>query len=301
MAAGDLILVGGRREAIVAAAASLGEEVADAGFGQIIAEKLDVVLTRSEAHGLTVAQLRERAKPEDGRGIYIAAVTRLETTVPALPGTELNRGDVLTLVGAKADVERGARHLGYVLTATQKTDFVYLGLGVLVGMAIGHLGGRIGGVSIALGTGGGCLLSGLLFGWIRSRHPLVGSLPSAAAQILKDFGLATFIAAVGLSAGPDAIKLVREYGLALPVAGILMVLVPGLLSLWIGRVFLKLEAPMLLGAIAGQQCSTPAISALVGVTGNSTPVIGYTITYALSNILLPLMGPVVVGLAGKFG
>jgi uncharacterized transporter YbjL len=103
-----------------------------------------------------------------------------------------------------------------------------------------------------------------------------------------------------LSAGPDAIKLVREYGLALPAAGILMVLVPGLLSLWIGRMFLKLEAPMLLGAIAGQQCSTPAISALVGVTGNSTPVIGYTITYALSNILLPLMGPVVVGLAGKF-
>ncbi|MFM0213562.1 aspartate-alanine antiporter [Paraburkholderia sediminicola] len=301
LAAGDLILVGGRREAIVAAAASLGEEVVDAGFDQVFADKLDVVLTRSDANGLTIAQLRERAKPEEGRGVYIAAVTRLETTVPALPGTELNRGDVLTLVGAKANVERGARRLGYVLPATQKTDFVYLGLGVLLGMAIGHLGGRIGGVSIALGTGGGCLLSGLLFGWIRSRHPLVGSLPSAAAQILKDFGLATFIAAVGLSAGPDAIKLVREYGLALPVVGILMVLVPGLLSLWIGRVFLKLEAPMLLGAIAGQQCSTPAISALVGVTGNSTPVIGYTITYALSNILLPLMGPVVVGLAGKFG
>ncbi|WP_144110176.1 aspartate-alanine antiporter [Paraburkholderia sp. BCC1886] len=299
--AADQILLGGRREAIVAAAAFLGEEVDGASFGQVLAARLDVVLTRREAHGLTLAQLRARAVPQEGRGVYIAAVTRLETTVPALPGTELNRGDVLTLVGAKTDIERGAGRLGYVLAATQKTDFVYLGLGVLVGMAIGHLGARIGGVSIALGTGGGCLLSGLLFGWIRSRYPLIGSLPSAAAQILKDFGLATFIAAVGLSAGPDAIRLVREYGLALPVAGILMVLVPGLLSLWIGRVFLKLEAPMLLGAIAGQQCSTPAISALVGVTGNSTPVIGYTITYALSNILLPLMGPVVVGLAGKFG
>jgi aspartate-alanine antiporter len=299
LASGDVVLVAGRREAIVAAAPDLGDEVDGAGFGQVLAEKLDVVLTRRDAHGLTVAQMRERAPPDEARGVYIAAVTRLETTIPALPGTELNRGDVLTLVGAKADVERGARRLGYVLVATQKTDFVYLGLGVLVGMAIGHLGGRIGGVSLALGTGGGCLLSGLLFGWIRSRHPLVGSLPPAAAQILKDFGLATFIAAVGLSAGPDAIKLVRQYGLALPAAGILMVLVPGLLSLWIGRMFLKLETPMLLGAIAGQQCSTPAISALVGVTGNSTPVIGYTITYALSNIFLPLMGPVVVGLAGK--
>jgi aspartate-alanine antiporter len=301
LASGDLVLVGGRREAIVAAAPGLGDEVDGADFGQVLAETRDVVLTRRDAHGLTVAQLRERAAPEQGRGVYIAAVTRLDSTIPALPGTELNRGDVLTLVGAKTDVERGAQRLGYVLVATQKTDFVYLGLGVLAGMAIGHLGGRIGGVSLALGTGGGCLLSGLLFGWIRSRYPLVGSLPSAAAQILKDFGLATFIAAVGLSAGPDGIRLVREYGLALPAAGILLVLVPGLLSLWIGRVFLKLDTPMLLGAIAGQQCSTPPISALVGVAGNSTPVIGYTITYALSNILLPLMGPVVVGVAGKLG
>jgi len=301
LAADDLVLVAGRREALVAAAAAIGTEVADARFGALPVERVDVVLTRREAHGQSVAQLREQAGPDQGRGVYIAAVTRLETRIPALPGTELNRGDVLTLVGAKADVARGARQLGYVLPPTQKTDFVYLGLGVLAGMAIGHLGGRIGGVSVALGTGGGCLLSGLLFGWIRSRYPLIGSLPSAAAQILKDFGLATFIAAVGLSAGPDAIKLVREYGVALPFVGILMVLIPGLLSLWIGRMFLKLDAPMLLGAIAGQQCSTPAISALVGVTGNSTPVIGYTITYALSNILLPLMGPLVVGLAGKFG
>ena len=76
---------------------------------------------------------------------------------------------------------------------------------------------------------------------------------------------------------------------------------PALVSMVIGRWLLKLEVPMLLGAIAGQQCSTPAISALVGVTGNATPVIGYTITYALSNVLLPLMGPVIVGLAGKLG
>ncbi|MEX3784557.1 aspartate-alanine antiporter [Paraburkholderia sp. BR14374] len=301
LAAGDVVLVAGRRAAVVAASAGLGEEVLGADFGQVFAQRLNVVLTRPDVDGMTVAQLRAQAKPENARGVYIAAITRLESTIPALPGTDLHRGDVLTLVGAKADVERGAKRLGYVLPPTEKTDFVYLGLGVLVGIAIGRLGGTIGGVTLALGTGGGCLLSGLLFGWVRSRHPLVGSLPSAAAQILKDFGLATFIAAVGLSAGPDAIKLVREYGLALPLAGILMVLVPGLLSLWVGHALLKLEAPMLLGAIAGQQCSTPAISALVGVAGNSTPVIGYTITYALSNILLPLMGPVVVGLAGKLG
>ncbi|WP_321901327.1 aspartate-alanine antiporter [Paraburkholderia tropica] len=298
---GDVVFIAGRRESMVDASASLGEEVSGEGFTKLLAQRVDVMLTRRDADGLTLAQMRERASAQAGRGIYVSAITRLDTTVPALPGTVVRRGDVLTLLGAPSDVKRGAQRLGYVIQQTTKTDFVYLGFGVLVGMLIGRFGLKVGGVSLVLGTGGGCLLSGLLFGWARSHFPVVGSLPSAAAQVLKDFGLATFIAAVGLSAGPDAIKLVREYGLALPLAGILMVLIPGLLSLWIGRMFLKLEAPMLLGAIAGQQCSTPAISALVGVTGNSTPVIGYTITYALSNILLPLMGPVVVGLAAKFG
>ncbi|MFP6556806.1 aspartate-alanine antiporter [Paraburkholderia sp. B3] len=299
--AGDTVFVAGRREAIVEASQAFGEEVSGERFTHLLAQRTDVLVTRRDVNGLSLAQMRERAAPEAGRGIYVAALTRADTTVPAFPGTVVQRGDVLTLVGAPTDVARGAKRLGYVIQRTQKTDFVYLGLGVLMGMAIGRLGATIGGVTLVLGTGGGCLLSGLFFGWLRSHFPVVGSLPSAAAQVLKDFGLATFIAAVGLSAGPDAIRLVREYGVALPLAGILLVAIPGLLSLWIGRMFLKLEVPMLLGAIAGQQCSTPAISALVGVAGNSTPVIGYTITYALSNILLPLMGPVVVGLAAKFG
>jgi AspT/YidE/YbjL antiporter-like protein len=141
-------------------------------------------------------------------------------------------------------------------------------------------------------------VSGLIFGWLRSRVPRIGSLPPAAAEVLKDFGLATFIAAVGLSAGPDAVKLIKEYGLILPIAGILISVVPAAVSLCIGHWGLKLAPPILLGAIAGQHCSTPALVAVTGVAGNSTPVIGYTITYAISNVLLPLLGPISVAVAG---
>ncbi|MEX3825365.1 aspartate-alanine antiporter, partial [Paraburkholderia sp. BR14262] len=132
-----------------------------------------------------------RAAPEAGRGIYVGAITRLDNTVPAVPGMVVHRGDVLTLVGTPSDVARGAKRLGYVIQQTQKTDFVYLGLGVLVGLMLGRFGVNVGGVTLVLGTGGGCWLSGLFFGWLRSRYPRVGSLPSAAAQVLKDFGLAT--------------------------------------------------------------------------------------------------------------
>ncbi|WP_250499060.1 aspartate-alanine antiporter [Caballeronia sp. GAWG1-5s-s] len=299
--AGDRIVIAGRREALVEAIPWVGEEVFNGGGSDYFVEKVDVMLTNRALHGLTLAQARARANPADGRGVFVAAVTRLDSTVPALPGTQVQRGDVLTLVGSKEDVTRGAAKLGYIIRATQKTDFVFLGLGVLVGIGIGRLSAHVGGIDLSLGTGGGCLLAGLVFGWIRSRYPVIGSLPSAAAQILKDFGLCTFIAAVGLSAGADALRLIREFGIALPLAGIVITLVPALASLVVGRVLLKLDVPMLLGAIAGQQCSTPAISALVGVTGNATPVIGYTITYAVSNVLLPLLGPLVVGLVSKLG
>ncbi|MDR5853774.1 aspartate-alanine antiporter [Caballeronia sp. LZ062] len=299
--AGDRIVIAGRREALVEAMPWIGEEVFNGSGADYFVEKVDVMLTNRALHGLTLAQARARANPADGRGVFVAAVTRLDSTVPALPGTQVQRGDVLTLVGSKEDVTRGAAKLGYIIRATQKTDFVFLGLGVLVGMGIGRLSAHVGGIDLSLGTGGGCLLAGLVFGWIRSRYPVIGSLPSAAAQVLKDFGLCTFIAAVGLSAGADALRLIREFGVALPAAGIVITLVPALASLIVGRTLLKLDVPMLLGAIAGQQCSTPAISALVGVTGNATPVIGYTITYAISNVLLPLLGPLVVGLVSKLG
>jgi putative serine protease PepD len=57
----------------------------------------------------------------------------------------------------------------------------------------------VGGIPLTLGSGGGCLLAGLLFGWMRGKHPMYGVMPSAASQLLKDFGLAAFVAVVGIN------------------------------------------------------------------------------------------------------
>ena len=115
---------------------------------------------------------------------------------------------------------------------------------------------------------------------------------------MKDLGLATFIACVGLASGPQALALIKKFGIALPLVGVAIAVVPASISLFVGHRLLKLEAPVLLGAIAGQQCSTPALSAVQNAAGNATPLLGYTITYAISNVVLPLMGPLIVALAG---
>jgi AspT/YidE/YbjL antiporter-like protein len=229
--------------------------------------------------------------------VFIQRIRRLGRAVPTLPGTILQHGDVLTLYGPERAVTRAATELGHVLPPTDKTDFIYLGLGIAAGLWLGSLNLRLGSLELTLGSGGGALVAGLIFGWMHMYLPRYGALPTAAANFIKDFGLATFIAAVGLSAGPDAIKLIQQYGLILPILGILVSALPALASLIIGKALLKIEAPILLGAIAGQHCSTPTISALVSNAGNSIPVIGYTVTYAISNVLLPLMGPIVVSMA----
>jgi putative transport protein len=67
-----------------------------------------------------------------------------------------------------------------------------------------------------------------------------------------------------------------------------------LASVFIGRFLLHIEPAILCGAIAGQQASTPAIKATEAAAGNSVPVIGYTVTYAIANVVLPLLGPLFV-------
>ena len=105
------------------------------------------------------------------------------------------------------------------------------------------------------------------------------------------------VACVGLSAGPEALSLIREHGAVLPVIGLLVSLGPACLSLWVGHKILKIEGPLLVGAIAGQHVSTPAISAILNSSGSSVPLLGYTVTYAIANVLLPVLGPIIVSLA----
>lgn len=289
---GDVVVLVGERGAFPRAEELIGpERVRQDLAAKTTLETREVVVASHEADGLELRALRTR-------GAFTTAVSRAEHRLPVADGTVVRRGDVLTLVGEASALDEMTSRTGYAVPRTGATDFVYLGIGVTLGMLIGKLTVHLGSVPLALGTGGGALVSGLVFGWFRTRHRSIGNFPPAAATLTKDLGLATFIAATGLSAAPQAGALLRQYGVLLPFAGVAMVLIPALLSLYLGAKLLRIAPPILVGAIAGQQCSTPAISAVTSVAGNSVPLIGYTITYAMSSILLPLTGPVVVGLIG---
>jgi uncharacterized transporter YbjL len=96
------------------------------------------------------------------------------------------------------------------------------------------------------------LLSGLGFGWLRSRRPTFGRFPSAATQVSKDLGLAVFIAAIGLTSASSVLSLLETHGWQLPIAAILISLVPTVTSIYVGRYLLHMEPAILCGAIVGQ-------------------------------------------------
>lgn len=294
---GDQVLLMGYRGSLIEAADWLGTEIADTSTLSVALDTYDIVLLEPELAGLQLAELPLPA------GVHVAAIRRGDQVLPALPATRLQLQDVLQIHDATALGRRTSEPLlsriGKSLPDRLTSNIGIIGLGIALGTWLGSFTLKIGGIPFSAGTGGGVLVIGLALGWHHARRADLHTVNPDALALLKDLGLAGFIAGVGLSSGPQAIELVKQYGFTLPMLGVLIAVVPATVSLLAGHFLLKLSAPVLLGAIAGQQCSTPALSAIQNACGNSTPLLGYTITYAISNVVLPLMGPLIVGLTSS--
>jgi putative transport protein len=251
---------------------------------------LDVVVTRREAADRPLAEMAE----EHGRGVVLLKLIRAGEEIPFTPATLVNRGDLLRLAGAVSDVERAGKALGYVERPSSATDVVFVGLGVLVGGLLGALTLRVGDLPLSLTASGGALVMGLVFGWLRSVRPTFGRIPEPALWVFDTIGLAVFIGCVGLAAGPSFVAGLRTTGPSLLVTGFVVALLPHIAAVLFGRYVLKMNPLILLGACAGAGTVTAALRAIQDEAGSKLPVLGYTVPYAIGNILLTAWGPVVV-------
>lgn len=299
LATGDIVVVLGLRRFAMKAGSVIGPEIQlpEAHADDLQLSELQVIVSKKTVNGHTVGELARRPSARRARGVFLQSISRSGHELPITPATVVQFGDLVTLVGAQPELSEAGAALGSELRRSGVTDLVFLAFGILAGLMIGSLGASLWGIPVSLGSGGGALVSGLVCGWINAKRPSIGHMPAHAVQLLKDLGLAIFVACVGLSAGPDALSLIREHGAVLPLIGLLVSLGPACLSLWVGHKLLKIEGPLLVGAIAGQHVSTPAISAILTASGSSVPLLGYTVTYAIANVLLPVLGPIIVSLA----
>ncbi|MDF3936625.1 aspartate-alanine antiporter [Pseudomonas citronellolis] len=296
LVAGDILGIYALREATGALSHWIGAEVDHVESMSFPTRSADIVLTSHTLSGHTIHQIRTQLVGAERMGCFITTITRQGLELPLLPETVLRRGDVISLTGRTASVEALAAQLGRIREPSHKSDIALHCLGLVLGSLVGLLSTHIGMIPVELGIGGGILLAGLLTGWYNSRHPEVGALPPAAQWAFSEFGLTAFGAVVGLLAGPAALTAIREQGLALLFAGALVTLIPPLVTLYFGRYVLRLHPMILFGALAGAQTEAASMNRILEQSGSNTPVVGFTVCYAISNVLLAVCGPIIVAL-----
>jgi putative transport protein len=290
---GDTLAVAGNHDEIFPLLKTIGEEVDDPELLAFPLETLRVVVTCKAADRKTLQELLRA----DGRGVSVTRLRRAGRDMPLIPGRHVHRGDTLHLVGPRRHVERAARALGYADRPAADVDTVYVALGIALGALVGVPALSLGGVAVGLGSAGGILLAGLVFGWLRSRYPTFGRFPVAAMWVFEVLGLHLFLAAVGISSGPAFAAGLAERGAGLLLAGVVVALVPHAVTLLVGRrLFPSLHPAVLLGACAGAGVSSASLAALEEAAGSKVPALGYNVPYAVGNTLLTVAGPVLVAL-----
>ena len=288
---GDEVVLSGRREFVIGEESWIGKEVLDNQLLDFPAEVLPIMITRRTYAGQKVAAIRRQ---KFMYGVSIRSIKRAGVNIPVLAQTVVDAGDVVEIVGLRQEVEGAARHLGYADRPTNQTDMAFVGLGILLGGLFGALSVHIGGIPISLSTSGGALIAGLVFGWLRSKHPTFGRIPEASLWTLNNLGLNMFIAIVGISAGPGFIQGFHDVGVSLFLVGAIATALPLIIGLLLARYLFHFHPAIALGCCAGARTTTAALGAIQDAVESETPALGYTVTYAVGNTLLIIWGVVIV-------
>ncbi len=233
----------------------------------------DEIYAELSSHGILVSEVRC-----DGKRI------RKPKNIP------LKRSDVLGICGPENAVKQAVAKLGYIKNNGITTDIPFFALAIMFGLIIGSVSFMIAGKKIALGTGFGALLVGLISGWAYDRYPKYGHITDSTRWFIKSIGLNLFIAVTGLTSSLSAGDLISTRNLALMGMGILAAIIARIPVMFFGKYVLKLDTVDLVGGMCGSGTNTPALNAVTEYTGSSLYALCFAPGYAVGNVALILVG-----------
>ncbi len=289
---GDVVAVVGPRDVLVNVLGA-AVEVEDRELLAVPVEGVDVLVTNKEVDGKTLEELATRPA---ARGVFLRKITRgaTATDIPILPSTEVNRGDLLTLVGRTEDIAVATKMLGVADRPTDVTDMAFVGAAIVVGALIGALVFKVAGVPLTLSTAGGALIAGIIGGWLRSVRPSFGRIPTPTVWFMNSVGLNIFIAIVGISAGPGFVNGLKTQGVGLFLWGAVATTVPLILGMFTAKYVFRFHDALNLGIISGSRTTTASLGLVCDQAKSQIPALGYTVTYAVGNTLLTIWGMVII-------
>ena len=293
---GDVVAVAGRSDALSGDPNPLQhDELHDRGLLEIPTVSADLVLTSRTLAGRT---LRDIVDGLGARGIFLLTLRRAGRELPFTASTIIERGDVLSVSGTRAEVARVAAEIGYAEYPTTSTDVLLFAGTITIGALIGIPALTVSGFTVSLTSPVGVLLAGLTLGHLRASQPRFGRIPHASAALFETLGLSGFLALVGLQAGPAAIAAIRASGPSLLAAGAVVTLVPHIVTILVGYYLVGLHPAILLGLCAGAGTSTPSLAELERAAESRVPTIGYGMACAIGNVLTAIGGTVLVMTTG---
>jgi putative transport protein len=289
---GDVVAVAGEREVLVSVLQA-AVEVEDRELLAVPVEGVDVLVTNKEVDGKTLTEL---ARLPSARGVFLRKITRgaTATDIPILPNTQINRGDLLTLVGRTQDTVAATKMLGVADRPTDVADVAFIGASIVIGGLIGALVFQVAGVPLTLSTAGGALIAGIIGGWLRSVRPSFGRIPTPTVWFMNSVGLNIFIAIVGISAGPGFVNGLKTQGIGLFLWGVVATTVPLVLGMFTAKYLFRFHDALTLGIVSGSRTTTASLGLVCDIGKSQVPALGYTVTYAVGNTLLTIWGMVII-------
>jgi putative transport protein len=285
---GDHVAVSGRESVLIGPTNPLKDhEVSDREVLQVPVTTAVIQITSKDVHGRYMGDIGNH---EAARGVFLLEWKRNGQPLPKTKTTEIMIGDHVTITGTKSAIDRASAYFGKPVRASITSDVALIGLTAAISGAIGLLSFDLGGIAIGLGTSVAILLGGIVAGWWTSSHQMVPPVPDAVLWFLDSVGLAGFIAVTALTAGPAFITSIRESGLAILTGAVLTTIFPHMVTLLVGRWIFKVHPGILLGISAGAGTCAPSLAAVQEAAHSSVPTLGYSVSYAIGNILLAFAG-----------
>jgi putative transport protein len=294
LSAGDAVLVvAEQNEAIGKAAATLGKLEQ----GRLASDRADldyirVFVGKASVVGVPLASLSMPA----GFPTHLLHVRRYDADLVPVPDLMLEFGDRVGVLTPPDRKEEIRRYFGDTVKAAAEFSYVSLGIGMVLGVLLGLIPIPIPGVgTVTLGIGGGPLIVALILGKLRRTGPMLWTMPLPANIVLRNFGLAMFLATVGVNAGQPFVRTVAESGLTMLFIGVAVLLTTVAIVLLVGHYILKIPYDDLVGVASGATGNPAILVYSTKMAPTERPDIGYAMIFP-SMTLVKVIAAQIVGL-----
>jgi len=268
-------------EALIGHRIEMGKEEWNKLDSQLVSRRISI--TKSAINGRSIGSLRLR----NLFGVNITRVNRAGVDLIADSRLQLQLGDRVTVVGSEESILNVEKFLGNSLKRLREPNLISFFIGISLGVLVGSIPFMIPGIPqpVKLGLAGGPLIVAILISKFGPKYKLVTYTTMSANLMLREIGIAIFLACVGLGAGENFVETVVNGGYVWIGYGAIITVVPLLIIGTIGRKVYKLNYFTLMGLIAGSMTDPPALSYANATAGNDIPAVSYATVYPLTMFL----------------